>query len=524
MSRCNRLAACVSALLAGVSFCLARPAAAQYTLTNLGSDFNPIALNNKGQVLGLVGSSLYLTTNGVRQFVSDLVNNPLSSNSPKFYLNQKGQVAGMDAFGNLFLFTNGVKQTIISLYTGNLAGLNDSGELVWNAANQFTRKSDVYIYQNGVITDTGAHSAITINNAGQILGQGELYLNGVWQTPANFNDRSFLNNNGQVLTEKSFYYTYSGYPYNNFTYSIYDIAAGTNSIKVSLSVGPYINLPSVIAFNDEGDFIGTAYTGGPSSSNQSGWFGWIQGRYINTVPSGPTSFPNVHYGSAIALNNLGQTLSQDHSWISDSESLYDPKSDTSTLLGTVIFSNPKAYVTSKYLNDRGQMVISYGSNYLATPNALVPADSVSGFVRMENDAGYATAQTVTFAFRDAASGKTQFTRTALVSPYGAFTVGGVSAGSYNVWIKSPKNLAQVVALMKGGGAASGVSVVLPAGDANNDNSVDSSDLTALIGAFNSDATIPGSGYDPAADFNNDGSVDSSDFTLIIGNFGLVGAP
>ena len=47
---------------------------------------------------------------------------------------------------------------------------------------------------------------------------------------------------------------------------------------------------------------------------------------------------------------------------------------------------------------------------------------------------------------------------------------------------------------------------------------DSSDFTLLIGAFNSDETIPGSGYDPKGDFNSDGSVDSTDFTLLIGEF------
>ena len=46
----------------------------------------------------------------------------------------------------------------------------------------------------------------------------------------------------------------------------------------------------------------------------------------------------------------------------------------------------------------------------------------------------------------------------------------------------------------------------------------------VIGAYGSDASIPGSGYDPGADFNGDGFVDSTDFGLLIGNFGAMGDP
>ncbi len=109
------------------------------------------------------------------------------------------------------------------------------------------------------------------------------------------------------------------------------------------------------------------------------------------------------------------------------------------------------------------------------------------------------------------------------SPNGKYTVSGIPAGTYDVWIKGGKNLAALVSRFAVSGAAASVpDVMLPAADSNNDNSVDSTDFTALIGAFNSDATIAGSGYDPAADFNFDGFVDSSDFTLLIGQFNNTG--
>ena len=155
---------------------------------------------------------------------------------------------------------------------------------------------------------------------------------------------------------------------------------------------------------------------------------------------------------------------------------------------------------------------------------LSAADSVSGVVSLEQEAANAPAQPVTFEFRNAASGQALFTRTASVDASGAFSVSGVPGGSYNVWVKSSKNLAEIVSVTKGSGAAAGISVFLPGGDANNDNSVDSSDFGVLVGAFNSDVSISGSGYDASADFNNDGSVDSNDFGILIGNFGTVGSP
>ncbi len=57
----------------------------------------------------------------------------------------------------------------------------------------------------------------------------------------------------------------------------------------------------------------------------------------------------------------------------------------------------------------------------------------------------------------------------------------------------PRLLRANVPINATGGDVPNITLRLPAGDGNNDNSVDSSDFTLLIGAFNSDATISGSG-------------------------------
>ena len=148
--------------------------------------------------------------------------------------------------------------------------------------------------------------------------------------------------------------------------------------------------------------------------------------------------------------------------------------------------------------------------------------SVSGTVAFEGIAGTAPTQNVTFAFRST-DGSATITKTAGVFPNGAFSINGLPAKSYLLHVSGAKWLAANVPVNLTGGAVSGVNVPLPAGDANGDNSVDSSDFGLLIGSFGGLASVPGSGYINGADFNCDGVVDSTDFGLLIGEFGNAGA-
>ncbi len=165
------------------------------------------------------------------------------------------------------------------------------------------------------------------------------------------------------------------------------------------------------------------------------------------------------------------------------------------------------------------------SNGNATATATVSAHvraprTISGVVLLEEV--FVSGQTVTLQFRSTDGGTLQ-TQTATLGAGGAFSVSNVPSGTYRLAIKGDKWLQAVTPIDANAADVANVKATLLAGDGNNDNSVDSSDFTLLIGAFNSDVTIPGSGYDPRADFNDDGSVDSTDFTLLIGNFGQRGA-
>ena len=106
---------------------------------------------------------------------------------------------------------------------------------------------------------------------------------------------------------------------------------------------------------------------------------------------------------------------------------------------------------------------------------------------------------------------------------GTFSIPGAPTGTYDVNIKGGKNLSVTIPNVTVSGAAALPTVTLPAGDANDDNSVDTSDFGLLVGAYNGDATLPGSGYDPIADFNFDGVVDTTDFGILVGEYNNVGS-
>jgi len=44
----------------------------------------------------------------------------------------------------------------------------------------------------------------------------------------------------------------------------------------------------------------------------------------------------------------------------------------------------------------------------------------------------------------------------------------------------------------------------------------------FVGAYNTDSSVPNSGYDARADFNFDGVVDPTDFGLFVGNYNTQG--
>ncbi len=145
---------------------------------------------------------------------------------------------------------------------------------------------------------------------------------------------------------------------------------------------------------------------------------------------------------------------------------------------------------------------------------LPPEPSLSGVITLQGESN--PAQSVTFQFRPTANPNSVLNRTLTLNTNGSFTLDDIPAGSYLVAIKGAKWLQKVVAVDNSSGAVTGITVTLSGGDVNNDNSVDITDLLALIGHYNQ--VSPNAGYLEAADFNSDGANDITDLLLLIGNF------
>ena len=109
------------------------------------------------------------------------------------------------------------------------------------------------------------------------------------------------------------------------------------------------------------------------------------------------------------------------------------------------------------------------------------------------------------------------------SANGKFSVSGLTAGTYDVWIKGAKNLA----VLNPNVVVSGSTVAVPdsllgAGDSDNNNTVDVLDFGNLVNAYGSKASDPNSGYDPTVDFDFNGAVDVLDFGDLVNEYGVSG--
>jgi hypothetical protein len=112
---------------------------------------------------------------------------------------------------------------------------------------------------------------------------------------------------------------------------------------------------------------------------------------------------------------------------------------------------------------------------------------------------------------------TLMTYTVTTDDSGTFTQSpNLPDGTYSWRIKNFRTLANAGSLTVAGGVANQEMGTMRAGDASNDNVVNSNDFIVLKNAF-------GGTTDPRADFNNDGVVTAGDFGLLKATFGTAGA-
>ena len=169
--------------------------------------------------------------------------------------------------------------------------------------------------------------------------------------------------------------------------------------------------------------------------------------------------------------------------------------------------NGKAYIPTG-----GASIAVYG---------LLPV-TAAGTLTLSGIVPTAGVQTFTFQFRPT-DGSATITKTAAIGPSGTFSLTGIPAKQYNVWIKGPTYLATVVPLDATNGNISSLNAVLTSGDADGNNTVDIGDFGILVNAYGGSANVAGSAYDVRADFNLDGTVDIADFGILVNSYGTSGA-
>ena len=154
-----------------------------------------------------------------------------------------------------------------------------------------------------------------------------------------------------------------------------------------------------------------------------------------------------------------------------------------------------------------------------------PPATLSGVIALEAIADPSATAVPTHAFTFTlrpTDGTAPLTFSQTLGAGGAFTLMGLPAKSCQLAVKGDRWLQATIPVDLTNGPVSNIALALRGGDANNDNSVDSTDFGILIGTYNSAVATLGNAYDASADFNCDGKVDSTDFGILIGEFGRVG--
>ena len=192
--------------------------------------------------------------------------------------------------------------------------------------------------------------------------------------------------------------------------------------------------------------------------------------------------------------------------------------------GAFIGTAPTLSITGKDASGNGLSDPLMFPNTASKPNSLtfnvLSPVAVYGSVGL-GLASNAPNQPITFVFTAQSNGAIS-TFTLPIGPAGGFSAYPLNPlETYDVTIQGSKWLKRRLTITTTYDYGL-LNTALIGGDANGDNSVDASDFGILVGAYNSESGVPGSGYDAAADFNCDGSVDASDFGILVGSYNQTG--
>jgi hypothetical protein len=316
--------------------------------------------------------------------------------------------------------------------------------------------------------------------------------------------------------------TTTGIPNETVTFTVGGVSAGSGTTDTNGNVSASFTIPTSLA---AGANTITASFGGDSTYAATSGTGTL------TVAQGATNLavPNVS-GSPGQSVTLSATLTR--------------TADSAVVPGeTVSFTVNGVSAGSGVTNSSGVASVSYtvpssmaagpypivatfagDSTYLATTgNATLTVTSsstvtISGVVTLQGSVN--EAQSITFTIQPTSNLSSMTTQTVTLSSSGAYTLTGITPGTYNIAAKGDRWLQAVVLNVNATSAASGVDLTLIPGDLNGDNQISLADLLLLLKAYGS--TPSSSNWNPVADLNCDGQVSLTDLLLLLKNYGKLG--
>ena len=194
----------------------------------------------------------------------------------------------------------------------------------------------------------------------------------------------------------------------------------------------------------------------------------------------------------------------------------------------------QTFATVDLPTNAGQTLAFAGFQQTYVPFAYLVQVALEGYVGSANPGvAYGQPVNVPFYARTFDTGNTTTPADAPIQPFFADATGKVKvlstlnpafAGSLSlkgpIWLRAQGTVTLPADPINGYPT---VSLTLPTGDSNGDNSVDPTDFGILVTGYNTSVTVSGGGYDTTADYNQDGAVDPTDFGLFVGDYNTVGS-
>jgi|GEM_PF-2756536 len=490
-------------------------------------------LNMCGSVAALLG--ITVSAAHAQEFIKTVITHLPSGSAAvsSLTLNDNNWIAwtrGLGAASQVSLWDT-VSVQAVGLVNGNNRGakLNNNNKLVWyglRAANSSV--NDVYLWQNGTATNLTQNVLAfafdpTINNLDDIAFVGP----GIFPEELDIYYKAHTSNQVRNLTAFDPDGDHIGPKINNvgkisWERTILTDTGGRTDLYFA-DIATLIaneNFSSVTIASQSADT--RLFNGDLNDSNVCVWEQFDGGEY-DVFSFNTNSFTRNNLSATLTgafgnynpvINNVGMVAW--YRWRQGN--LYDLywRVGNTTQPIPLNVTNTRNFPVA--VNNNGALAYATGDSALGYDIVLaVPARSLGGTITLQQAVTNAVPLTFTFT---PTGGGASFDRTVTPAANGAYTIGLIPVGNYQIKIKGSRWLRKNAAANLSSGNITNLNLTLKGGDASNDNFVDIADLIILIAHYNK--RQPDANYLEAADFNNDGANDIADLLILISNYNQQG--